>query len=354
MKLFKKLLLAVIAVGTVTTLAACSTTSSGGGQSNGQSKYKIGVTVYGQGNFITQGQEGMKAYAKAKNIDLLWNSANNDVNTQASQVEQMITAGVDAIIIVPVQFDSLEPQLQEAKSAGIPVIAVNTTVKSSKLLTTSVVPDDLAAGSGNAQIMADALGGKGNVVIMQCVLGSSYEIARTKGMEQTFAKYPGIKVIAKGEAANNQREPAAARMSNWLSAFSNINGVAACGDDPGLGALQAIKEAGKTIPISGIDGVADGLSAVKNGTFAGTMLQHGRVELATGLAVALKVVERKKYLKAYPFTMKAITRQNVDHYLEHVVTKSAAFVETLPKLVDQNLADCTSAANCDLANETLK
>ncbi|HZL83049.1 MAG TPA: substrate-binding domain-containing protein, partial [Candidatus Deferrimicrobium sp.] len=187
-------LLAAVLVG----CAAQAPAGGGATDTSGNKHYRIGVTVYGQGNFITQGQEGMMAYAKANNIDLLWNAANNDVNTQASQMEQLIAAGVDAIIIVPVQYDSLSTQIQNAKDKGIPVIAVNTTVKNTDLLTSSVQPDDVAAGEGTAEIMAKYLNGTGNVVILQCVLGSSYELARTKGMETVLAKYPNIKVLTKG------------------------------------------------------------------------------------------------------------------------------------------------------------
>ncbi len=349
MRRVKKLAALAVASSAVLSLAAC-----GGNESNAaDAEFRVGVTVYGQGNFIAQGQEGMEAYAEANNIDLLWNSADGDVNTQASQVEQMITAGVDAIIIVPVQYDSLGPQLQQAKDAGIPVVAVNTTVKDADLLTTSVVPDDKAAGAGNAEMLAEHLGGQGNVVIMQCVLGSSYELARTAGMEETFAKYPGIKILAKGEAANNGRSEAAARMKNWLTAFDDIDGVASCGDDPGLGALQAMTEAGRSIPITGVDGVADGLQAIKDGAFVGTMLQHGRVELATGLAVTYRLLKGEEVLPEYPYVMKKVTAENVDAYFEHVVTESDAFLETLPDLVDANLDACTSAEACDLSNENL-
>ncbi|WP_307862041.1 substrate-binding domain-containing protein [Nocardioides sp. SYSU D00065] len=313
----------------------------------------MGVTVYGEGNFINQGREGMEAYADARGIDLLWNSADGDVNTQANQVEQMITAGVDAIIIVPVQYDSLSPQLAQAQAADIPVVAVNTTIKETDLLASSVVPDDEAAGAGNARMLAEHLGGKGDVVILQCVLGSSYELARTAGMEKVFAEYPDIEVIAKGEAANNGRPEGAARMKNWLTAFDQIDGVASCGDDPGLGALQAMTEAGESIPITGVDGVADGLQAVKDGDFVGTMLQHGRVELATGLAVTLRLLEGEDVMPEYPYTMREVTKENVDAYMKHVMTESDAFVETLPDLVDDNLDACTSVEECDLSNENL-
>jgi len=90
------------------------------------------------------------------------NSAGLDVNTQASQVDQYVTAGVDAIVVIPVQADSLQPQIAAAKASDIPS---STSIASlnSEDLTGSVQPDDVAAGEQEAQMMMDAIGGKGNV-----------------------------------------------------------------------------------------------------------------------------------------------------------------------------------------------
>ncbi|MDT5324320.1 MAG: ribose transport system substrate-binding protein, partial [Mycobacterium sp.] len=91
-------------------------TACGAGDTESNSgKTRIGVTVYDMSSFITAGKEGMDAYAKANDIELLWNSANNDVSTQASQVDSLINQGVDAIIVVPAQADSLGPQVASAK-----------------------------------------------------------------------------------------------------------------------------------------------------------------------------------------------------------------------------------------------
>jgi ribose transport system substrate-binding protein len=67
-------------------------------------------------SFITAGKEGMNQYAKDNNIELVWNSANLDVSTQANQVDSLINQGVNAIIVVPVQADSLGPQVASAKA----------------------------------------------------------------------------------------------------------------------------------------------------------------------------------------------------------------------------------------------
>lgn len=315
--------------------------------SGGEGGKRIGVTVYDMSSFITQGQEGMQAYAKANNVELLWNSANNDVATQANQVDQLINQKVDAIIIVPVQADSLAPQMAKAKEAGIPVVAVNTALQDSGALASAVLPDDVKAGEQEMQMMADKLGGKGNIVILQGPLGSSPELDRTKGIETVLAKYPDIKVLAK-DTANWKRDEAVNKTKNWLSSFGDeLDAVVSENDDMGLGAVQALKEAGKTMPVVGIDGIQDGLAAVKDGSFIGSSLQHGRVEMATGLAVALKITNGETVNKTYTYIMPAITPENVDQYMGHVVTDKDAFVNTLPQLIEQNLK------SGDIANETL-
>jgi ribose transport system substrate-binding protein len=326
-------------------LVGCGSTESAD-EAEGE-QYRVGVTVYNMSSFITQGQEGMEAYADANNIELLWNSANNDVATQASQVESLINQGVDAIIIVPVQADSLQPQLEAAQEAGIPVLAVNTTLADEELITSAVLPDDVAAGAQEMQMMADALDGKGNIVVLQGPLGSSPELDRTEGINSVLAEYPDINVLVM-DTANWAREEAVNKVKNWISSFGgDIDGIVAENDDMGLGAVQALKEAGMDVPVVGIDGIEDGLRAVEGGDFIGSSLQHGRVELAAGLAAALRVIKDEPYEKNYVYTMPPITPDNVDQYIKNVVTEKEAFLATLPELVEQNLE------SGDIANEEL-
>jgi len=297
---------------------------------------KIGVSVYDMSSFITAGKEGVDTYAKARNINVLWNSANLDVATQANQVDQFINAGVDAIIVVPVQADSLAPQVAKAKAAKIPFLAVNAGLNSPDLAG-SVLPNDVKAGEQEMQQMATKLGGKGNLVVLQGPLGQSGELDRTKGIQNVLAKYPGMKILAK-DTANWKRDEAVNKMKNWISSFGpKINGVVAENDDMGLGALQATREAKVKLPIVGVDGIEDGLKAVKSGDFIGTNLQDGTVELATGLAVAAKIARGQSVDKNPVYLMPTISKSNVDTFIKHVVTDRQPFLAQLPALVAKNL-----------------
>jgi ribose transport system substrate-binding protein len=327
----------IAAIASAGALAFGMTACGAGDTEANSGKTRIGVTVYDMSSFITAGKEGMDAYAKANDIELLWNSANNDVSTQASQVDSLINQGVDAIIVVPAQADSLGPQVASAKAKNIPLLAVNAALESTDL-SGNVQPDDVAAGAQEMQMMADKLGGRGNIVVLQGPLGGSGEINRGKGIDQVLAKYPDIKVLAK-DTANWKRDEAVNKTKNWISSFGpQINGVVAQNDDMGLGALQAFKEAGRTgVPIVGIDGIEDGLNAVKSGEFIGTSLQNGTVELSAGLAVADALVKGQQVKTDPVYVMPAITKDNVDVAIQHVVTERQKFLDGLVELTRANL-----------------
>lgn len=338
---FNKLMTGAAALGiSALLLTGCGAGDPGAGadaSSSSDGQLTVGVSVYDMSSFVTQGKEGIDAYAKANNVKILWNSANLDVNTQANQVDQFVNQKVDAILVNPVQAGSLQPQVAAAKAAGIPFVDVNASLKNDTL-DGSVQPDDKAAGAQEAQMMMDKIGGKGNVVILQGPLGGSGEIDRGAGIDEVLAKYPDVKVLAK-DTANWKRDEAVNKMKNWISAFGgDIDGVISQNDDMGLGALQALKEAGVTdVPIVGIDGIEDGLNAVKNGDFIGTSLQHGTVEMAAGLAVAVKLAKGETVDAKPIYMMPAITKDNVDDAMKNVVTDRAAFLDKLPTLIDENL-----------------
>jgi len=332
---------AMVAIGaTMVALTGCAASSEAAANTT-----RIGISVYANSSFITQGHEGVDAYAAENNIEVLWLAAEFDVNTQATQVEQLINQQVDAILLAPVQPDSLAPQLAMAKEKGIPVIAVNAQLNDTSLLASSVQPDDVIAGKQAAEMLFDHLGGKGSVVVLQGALGSSFEINRTKGIQEALADYPDITVLAQ-DAGNWSRDDSINLTRTWMNSFpSKIDGIVAQNDDMALGALQATREANVTIPIVGIDGIEDALNAVKDGGMLGTQLQHGRVELAAGLAVAAKIAKGESVEALYTYLMPPVTADNVDSVIANVVTDKDTFLKALPTLIEKNLK------SGDIANE---
>lgn len=296
----------------------------------------VGITVNDTTSFFNEGKEALQAYADARGVRLLINDARGDVASQVTQVDQFIRQKVDAIMVIAIQPDALNQQVADAVEAKIPLLNINSALNN-KDTTGSLEPDDVTAGSTIADEMAKHLGGKGNVVVLQGPLGNSGEVLRTKGIKEALAKQPGIKVLAM-DTANWARDKAANKMANWLTSFGDkIDGVIAENDDMALGALQAIREGNKKIPIVGIDGIQDGLRAVQNGEFIGTVLQNGSIELPLGLALTLSIIDGTADQKRIDFKMPFVTKQDVDLYVDHLITNKPAFIKTVPALVDRNL-----------------
>jgi ribose transport system substrate-binding protein len=296
----------------------------------------IGLTVNDTTSFVNEGKEALQAYADARGVKLLINDPKGDVATQVNQIDQFIRQKVDGIMVIAVQPDALNQQVADARAAKIPLLNINSALNS-KDTAGSLEPDDVTAGSVIANEMAKHLGGKGNVVVLQGPLGNSGEVLRTKGIKEALANQPGIKVLAM-DTANWARDKAANKMANWLTAFGDkIDGVIAENDDMGLGALQAIREANKKIPIIGIDGIQDGLTAVQNGEFIGTVLQNGSIELPLGLALTLSVIDGTADHRHIAFKMPYVTKEDVALYVDHLNTNKPAFIKKVPMLVDRNL-----------------
>ncbi len=303
----------------------------------------IGFTVYDMSSFISLGKGGAEAVAKANGATLLWNSARSDVNTQISQIQQFINQKVDAIIIAAVNSSTLGPQVAAAKAAGIPVVTVNLTVSPStqKDAISYVGPDDVAAGAQEAQALMDAIHGKGGIVVLQGPLGQSGEIDRTKGIKNVLAKYPNVKLLAM-QPGNWTRNQAYSIMQDWLSRYGNqIAGVIGENDDMAIGALQAMREknlAGK-IPVTGIDGIKDGMRAVRDGDENETNLQDGPLELGMAVQVAVDHIQGKPVPTLAMFIMPQITKANVAHYYDQLYAHPQKFLDGLTDQVRKNLAD---------------
>lgn len=324
----------------VLALGGCARVS--GDQGGGPARPTIGFTVYNMTSYITLGREGVRAEAAALGANVLWRSANGDVSTQVAHMQSFINQGVDAIIVAPVNASTLRPQIEAAKAAGIPVFATNLTFNKpmSEMTEAYVGADDVAAGKQAMRVIAEALGGHGNIVLLQGPLGSSGEIDRTKGVLKVLAKYPGINLLAK-QSANWARNEAYNLMNNWLSAFGGrIDAVVSENDDMAIGALRALASRGLAgeLPVVGVDGIQDGLERVMSGKMIATNLQNAPLQLGMALAVAIKHIRGEPYPEEALMDMPLVTKQNVRKVYDRLYTNRGAYLDTLPKLIETNLA----------------
>jgi inositol transport system substrate-binding protein len=133
----------------------------------------------------------------------------------------------------------------------------------------------IEAGIMNMEELGKAMGGKGNLAILMGELDDEAAIGRTDGIKQVVKeKFPQIKVVRE-QTGNWQRVQGKTIMENWLASGQEIDGVASNNDEMALGALQAIKAAGKLgkIPVGGTDGSHDALESMAKGELNNTVFQ---------------------------------------------------------------------------------
>lgn len=209
--------------------------------------------------------------ARRLGVKLIERNANADVNAQNSQIQDMIAQGAKVLIVAPENSDGLGPALAEARSKKIPVLTIDRTV------TGTACTDFIAfIGSdfyGQARIAADdldsATGGTAHVAILTGTPGNNVTTDRTKGFQdQVAAKYPNMRIVA-SQTGNFAQTDGQKVMEQLLQAHPDINAVYAENDEMALGAIQAIRSAGKTpgkdVKIVTIDGIQQMVQNVAGG-----------------------------------------------------------------------------------------
>jgi inositol transport system substrate-binding protein len=270
--------------------------------------------------WLTTMRDAMTEYAKSlgPNVELVMVDSKEDTATQLGQVENFISQKIDGIVLVPTDTDATEPMTQAAQQAGIPLVYVNRFPSKLPDTVAYVGSDSIQAGILQMQWLADKLGGKGNVVIMEGNLAQEAAQARTKGVEQVAAKYPGVK-ITKKQTAGWDRAKGLTLMENWLASGDQIDAVASNNDEMAIGALSAIDAAGKLgkILVGGVDASPDALAEMDKGRLNVTVFQnakgqgYGGIKAAALLATGQKVTDNRVWI---PYEL--VTPENYKNYMK--------------------------------------
>ena len=219
-------------------------------------KFTVGFSNYSLGNsWRVQMQYELQAAADKYIADgvmdqLIITNANDDIAKQIADVKDLITKKVDAILISAASADALAPVCEEAIDKGIKVVCFDNIVNSDKL-TCTVQVDQKDFGTIGGQWLVDKLGGKGNIVVLNGIAGTSVNNDRYAGAKAVFDKNTGIKILAEANADWDYAKGKAA-VEGFLAAYPQIDGVWTQGGAMTLAALDAFKEAKRPlVPMAG-------------------------------------------------------------------------------------------------------
>ncbi|MEV5153557.1 substrate-binding domain-containing protein [Streptomyces werraensis] len=298
----------IAAVVAVAVVGATSLLHNG---SSAAAKPKIGLSLSTLNNpFFVQIRDGAEEEAKKLGVDLTVTDAQNDASQQANQLQNFTSGSLDAVVVNPVDSDAAGPSVRGANKADIPVVAVDRGVNKADT-SALVASDNVEGGALGAKALAEKLGGKGTIVILQGQAGTSASRERGAGFAEGLKDYPGIKVVAK-QPADFDRTKGLDVMTNLLQAHPDIDGVFAENDEMALGAIKALgSKAGKSVQVVGFDGTPDGLKAVQAGTLYASVAQQpselGRIAVRN----ALRAAEDEKVEKMVKVPVKVVTKENV-------------------------------------------
>nr|WP_130789686.1 ABC transporter substrate-binding protein [Lachnoclostridium pacaense] len=211
--------------------------------------------------------ESIQEKAKELGVNLIYTDASGNIAKQASDIEDMVSQGVEYIIVAPQEEDGLQSALKSAMDAGIGVILIDRSIngEAGNAYTTKVMSDFVWEAEQVAQRVIEVTGGEGNVVIIQGTQGATSTTERQKGFMDAIAD-TDLKVIS-DQVANYSMPKAQEVMENVLQAQGNDIDIVYChGADMAMGAIAAIKaagfEPGKDMQVVCVDASKDAMEAL--------------------------------------------------------------------------------------------
>ena len=238
------------------------------------------------------------AVAKHANVELVTRSADGDIAKQANDIDSLIAVPVDFLLVTSLDGNAVIPSLMAASDAGIPILAVSNepAEPGQALLVAYSGPDDYVQGVIAADLMHEALGGEGNVVIIEGTPGQSTTAARNKGFDDGLAELgSNIKVLAR-QTANWNPVNAKSVTEDFITQFGDrIDGLFSQDDNTAASAAEVLVAAGMTdVKVVGTGGSINGVEAIRNGLVYGTMDQSPTTDAQQALQIALDYLNGKK------------------------------------------------------------
>ncbi|HUN06723.1 MAG TPA: ABC transporter substrate-binding protein [Aggregatilineales bacterium] len=271
--------------------------------------------------------------------ELITVSSDGDVNKQITQIEDMISLGVDALLVIPVATEPIIPALELAKEQGIPVVVFASAPPGEDTQVTTLWADQVLFGRLQGDFLMEELGCAGNIIVLNGLAGIATSDLRRQGLQEAIEACPdggaGVTVLAEEDAlwAYDQGKLAVERM---LAAFPEIDGVWSQGGAMTQGAIDAFEAAGRPlVPMTGEDNngfmlawqerAADGFEAIA----ASEPTWQSRV----ALQAALRILQGIPVNSFYRLQVPTITSETLEQYVRPEYSDAYWTNSLLPKEV---------------------
>lgn len=258
---------------------------------------------------------------KAKSEGAGWQFVNEiaegNANLQLDQVNKMVDDKAAAIVVIAQNSDSIVPAVKRANEAGIPVIATNRDINDGVL--TNVINNERQAGELQADYMAAHLPQNAKVVYIKGEMTISAAVNRYEGFKEAIkAKRPDVEIIASNSTGDWSEAQGIRELSLWLGMYPQIDGVAAANDNMAMGAIKAMKAAGRfndSVIVCGVDSTDDALASIAAGELKMTVKQDADKIVETIMGLLQQIKQGQSPEKGDVLVpMIVITKDNLSQY----------------------------------------
>lgn len=318
----KKWLIGLLGITLVLALAACGEEKSEDSGSTNDKEDKSLVIGFSQvtleSPFYTSLVDGAKEAAEAEGVELIVVDAQNNIEKQNTDVQSLITKGIDVLLINPVNPSAVAPALKAAEAAGIPVITVDRATKEEVVSYIGRDNEEMGRIAGEKAI--ELLGGDsatGKIIELQGDAGGTVTKARHDGFHEVVGKVAGIKII-EGPYNDYIRAKAVSSMQDLLQAHPDVNLVYAHNDDMALGAVQVLTQMGKIneVQVVGVDGLMEAVKKIADGSFQATVINDPISLGSLAIETAIKAGNGEEVDKIMNAETGLIDESNVNNYVD--------------------------------------
>lgn len=281
----------------------------------------IGITGhnFGVDSYETTYERAFTEECEFFGVNLIKLDSQGDPVRQVSQVEDLIQKKVDVIVIWPVSGKGIVPVLKKADEAGIPVLISNSPVDESgyEYIKGYTGPDNVLEGRYAGESMVELLDGKGKVVEIMGLPGYVTAIERSEGFHEVIENAPEIEII-ETQPGNWDREKSQQVMENFLVKYGpgEFHGVYVADDNMGMGAVNALKAAGRLdeVVITSACLFGEGYDAIQRGEIGASVVQDPVEDASIAVRTAIEVARGKTIPFFNYFVTPKITQENLDQF----------------------------------------
>jgi galactofuranose transport system substrate-binding protein len=225
--------------------------------------------------------ESMRNAAEENGVELIVTDAQSNTPKQVSDIQDMVAQGVDVLFIPPREEQGLEPALQSAREVGVPVFLVDREANAEicEDYIGFMGSNFIQQGERAAEWLVQATNGKAKIAELQGTVGASVTADRGEGFKSVIDENSGMEIIA-SQSGNFNRAEGQNVMEQILGGNPDLDAVYAHNDEMAIGAIQALKDAGRKpgedVTVVSVDGTRDALQAIIDGDLGATVETNPR------------------------------------------------------------------------------